>query len=219
MFACGHDHASEHSADHIDTHVAGHGHDANAHMNKTSFETLVERFEGNERAQWQRPDDVINSMGDLNGKTVMDIGAGTGYFSFRIAEKGASVIAADVDDRFLGYIQQKIESNDLANVRTKKVEYDDPLMEPESVDEVIIVNTYHHIHDRVDYFRKVREGLVDGGNLTVVDFKAQETAHGPSVNHRLSASVVQEELTQAGFSNIAIDTTLLPEQYIIKASE
>ena len=76
-----------------------HHHSANKHMNESEFEELVERFEHRDRNQWQQPDKVLTSLGELNGKTIVDIGAGTGYFAFRLLEKGAKVIAVDIDER------------------------------------------------------------------------------------------------------------------------
>ena len=84
----------------------GHG-GANAHMNEQPFEQLTASFESTERDAWQKPAAVIAALGDLRGKTVMDIGAGTGYFSFRLAEAGAHVIAADVDEQFQEFIERK----------------------------------------------------------------------------------------------------------------
>src|SRR5262250_2336948 len=66
---------------------------ANKHMHEMRFEDLVARFEDPARKEWQKPDEVIAGLGPLSGKTVADIGAGTGYFSFPTAARGAKVIA------------------------------------------------------------------------------------------------------------------------------
>ncbi|NJO92951.1 MAG: hypothetical protein HC831_31295 [Chloroflexia bacterium] len=60
---------------------------SNEHMNKTGFDNLVNHFDNPEREKWQKPDLVIDKLGDLSNKTIGDIGAGTGYFSFRLAKK------------------------------------------------------------------------------------------------------------------------------------
>jgi len=83
---------------------------SNLFMNKRSFENLVQNFENEEREEWQKPEEVIALLGDIEGKTIMDIGAGTGYFAFRMSAKGAKVIAADVDDRFINYVEEKRDS-------------------------------------------------------------------------------------------------------------
>ncbi|HAS41956.1 MAG TPA: SAM-dependent methyltransferase [Microscillaceae bacterium] len=199
----------------------GHGKEdhnqANKHMHKRSFEDLVKSFESEDRAKWQKPEEVLKKLGDLKGKTVMDIGSGTGYFSFKMAAQGAKVIAADVNDKFQGYIKQRKEKEKLTDEQlvARKVPYDSPNLEAEEADHVIIVDTYHHVENRVAYFKKVLAGLKRGGQLLVVDFKKEETPHGPPLKMRLTAEEVKKELTEAGFTNLVIDTELLPYQYIV----
>ena len=99
---------------------------ANQHMRQSSVEDLIRRFESPERDAYQQPQKVLEYLGDLKGKTVMDIGAGSGYFSVKLAEAGAMVIAADVDDEFQAFIQRRIAENKLSNIETRKLAYDDP---------------------------------------------------------------------------------------------
>lgn len=97
---------------------------ANEHMHKNKFETLVERFESPERQNWQKPQEVIRFLGQLKNKVVLDLGAGTGYFSFRLAPLVKTVIAADVDERFLEFIRKKNEeSQHFTNLILRKAEY------------------------------------------------------------------------------------------------
>ena len=186
-------------------------------MNKTSFEELVKSFEDPKRETRQKPDEIIALFGDISGKTIIDIGSGTGYYSFRLAEKGAKVIATDVDERFLEYMEKKkVEIQD-SLVSTRLTEYNDPLLSPQEVDHAIIVNTYHHIDNRIRYFKKVFEGLKERGVLMVVDFKKQESSHGPPLAHRIAKEQVMKELKQSGFSSFEIDTNRLEDYYIIQA--
>jgi len=138
-----------------DTHQAeknGHHHNhedgqskhgsANEHMHQSSVEDLIKRFESPERDAYQQPQKVLENLGDLSGKTVMDIGAGSGYFSVKLAENGATVIAADVEDKFQEYLRNRIDKNNLKNIETRKIPYDAPGLSEEEVDMVLIVNTY-----------------------------------------------------------------------------
>lgn len=205
--------------DHAENHGHHHGH-ANEHMNKRPFEELVANFESPERAEWQKPDSVIAFLGDLEGKTVMDIGSGTGYFSFRMAEAGANVICADVDERFLNYIAERRAEKGLteAQVETRKVPYDSSKLQENEADMVLIVNTYHHIGDREDYFAEVKRGLKPGGRLVVIDFRKEETPVGPPVEMKIAEEKVMDELREAGFTDMQVNNDLLPYQYIITAS-
>lgn len=213
---------SSQTADNQDGHKGHKDHNAaNKHMHKRSFEDLVKSFESEDRTKWQKPDEVIKKLGDVKDKTVMDIGSGTGYFSFKLVAQGAKVIAADVNDKFQGYIKQRKEKAKLRDeqLTTRKVPFDSPDLKAEEADHVMIVDTYHHIENRIDYFKKVLVGLKAGGKLLVVDFKKEETPHGPPLKMRLTAEEVKKELTEAGFTNIVIDNELLPYQYTVLAGK
>jgi len=196
-----------------------HGAASNSYMNQSKFDELVERFEGNNRDEWQKPYEVIEKFGNLKGKTVIDIGAGTGYFSFKLAEKGATVIAADVDERFLKYIADKKLTLKDSLVVPRLTEFEDPLLQENEADHALIVNTYHHLDNRVEYFTKVYKGLKKGGKLMVVDFKKEKTPNGPPKRHRLSAEKAKAELSKAGFSDFSMDMDLLVDQYVIVAKK
>lgn len=204
--------------EHSNHHAHHHG-EANAHMHKHDYNELVARFESKERDDYQQPEKVMEYLGDMKGMRIMDIGAGTGYFSFRMANKGASVIAADVDDKFQDYIKTKRDSLHLGEdqLTLRKIPYDSPALAEGEVDKVIIVNTYHHIGDRIKYFSEVKKGLKDGGELVVIDFFKKELPYGPPVDMKLSEEEVKKELSEAGFDTIEVNSDLLQYQYIIRA--
>ena len=82
---------------------------------------------------------------------------------------------------------------------------------------VFIVNTYHHIENRSDYFKKVKKGIKDDGELIIIDFFKVESPIGPPLDHKLSMDVVVTELKKAGYSSFEVNVELLPYQYIIRA--
>lgn len=192
---------------------------ADRHMHQRSFDDLVERFEDPERAAWQKPEAVIAALGALDGKTVADIGAGTGYFAFPIAEKARSVIAIDIDQRMLDHIRGRMDQGDAgSNIEPRLAAPDDPCLKPGEADAVLIVNTYHHIEDRVDYLKHVTAGLQPDGQLTIVEFHKKELPVGPPPAMKLEPDQVRRELEEAGFRSISVDTATLPYQYIVTAT-
>lgn len=224
LFACQNGEQAESGQDHSPSgqptaHSHSHHGEANSHMNQRPFEDLVEGFESPERAEWQKPDSVIALLGDLEGKTVVDIGSGTGYFSFRLAKAGARVISADVDERFLEYIEERKEKEGMtgAQIQTRHLAYDSPKLEEGEVDLAFMVNVYHHIEQRPEYFSKVKKGLKPGGRLVVVDFIKSETPVGPPVEMKLEPEQVVEELKEAGFTEFEVNEELLPYQYVVTA--
>jgi len=186
-------------------------------MHKNSFEELTQKFEDVEREKWQKPDSVLAKLGNLEGKKIADIGAGSGYFSRRMAQKGASVLALDIDDQFLNYIDSL--SHDSLDITTRIVPFDSPQLDSSEVDAVIIVDTYHHIENRYDYFRDVWRGMKAGGQLLIVDFKKKDTPHGPPTEMRIEGFEVMRELQKAGFIKIVIDVNTLDYQYIVVAKK
>lgn len=194
------------------------GHAASEHMHKADFEKLVARFEDPERVHWQKPEKVIELLGPLAGRTVADIGAGTGYFAFPIAKQADKVIAIDIDERFIHYMDRRKQTEKAAaNVETRLTAPDAAGLKTAEADVVLVVNTYHHIDERTKYLRKLKTGLRKDGTLVIVDFKKEKTPNGPPLELRLTEAQVESELTAAGFSVLSTDRAMLPEQYIIRA--
>ncbi len=197
----------------------GHGHQhghANHHMNKTSFEDLVKNFESADRNEWQKPDEVIHFLGDLKNKTIIDIGAGTGYFEFKMNEPSAKIIAADVDERFIKYIDERIVSEKKMNIASRKAEYEKPPVTEQEADIVFMVDVYHHIENRKDYFSMVKKGLKPNGEMVIVDFKKGDFEHGPPNDMKIEPQIVINEMKLAGFNLATQDTTTLKYQYMLK---
>jgi SAM-dependent methyltransferase len=190
-------------------------------MESTGFDELSsEYYDAQSRVIWQRPDLVLSLLGDLRGKTVADIGAGTGFFSFRIANEGAKVIAIDVDPRAIAWIDGEktrypMEIQSL--LQTRLAAPHDPNLIPAEVNLVLMVNTYIYLSDRVAYFKNLRKGLKPGAEIIIIDFKDEEMPLGPNPEERISISQVQSELIAAGYQISLADNDSLKYQYIIKA--
>lgn len=204
-----------HSEKYHKTHATEEHNKSNHHMHKSSFEDLAARFESEERSAWQKPEMVIKKLGEIKGKKIADIGAGTGYFSFRLAEKGALVTAIDVDKRFIEFMDKKKAEKGTKNLQTQLVGYDNPELAKNQFDIVLIVDTYHHFDDKESYLTHCFHGLKEDGTFMNVDFKYKETKHGPPLDHRIAAKQVKKTMLAVGFSEIQIDSTTLTEQYII----
>ncbi|MGB5169813.1 MAG: class I SAM-dependent methyltransferase [Eudoraea sp.] len=203
--------------DHPEINEKTNANSANEQMHQSSTEDLIKRFESPERDAYQKPEKVLEYLGDLNNKSVIDIGAGSGYFSIKLADKGAKVIAADVSDEFQSALKKRIEENKLKNIEIRKIPYDSPGLTDHEVDMVLIVNTYHHIENRSEYFVKVKNGTKEKGELVLIDFFKTELPVGPTTDHKISMDQVIAELKKAGYSNFDVNVDMLPYQYIIKA--
>jgi ubiquinone/menaquinone biosynthesis C-methylase UbiE len=175
-------------------------------------------FDSEDRDAWQKPSEVLAAMEIGQGMTVADIGAGTGYFlshlSAAVGDSG-KVLALDVEESMVDFMKARAQRERLANVEPRAIPFDDPGLDIESVDRVLIVNTWHHIDQRTDYTRKLAGALRPEGRVYIVDF-TKESAHGPPPEQRLSSDEVIAELEAGGLSAAAVDEDL-PDQYIVVA--
>ncbi len=187
-----------------------------------SFENLVADFESKDRGIWQKPNMVISLLGDLEGKTVADIGAGTGYFTFRMVPKAKKVIGIDIDQRFIDFmdsVKVRLDERYRDRFETRLAKADDPLLSAEEVDAVVLVNTYGYIGNRVQYLKTLWKGISPGGRVLIIDFKKNNLPIGPPDQFKVALSQVERELLTSGFSIDKIDQDALDYQYIILAKK
>jgi FkbM family methyltransferase len=171
-------------------------------------------FDDPARDGWQKPQQVIEALQLAPDAAVADIGAGTGYFTVRLAQalpKGR-VYAVDLEPDMVTHIEQRAKQMKLANVTAVRGAADDARL-PVKVDRVLIVNTYHHIGSREAYFRRLAGSLKADGEVAIVDY-TRESPIGPPVAARLPAGAVKAEMQQAGYV-LAAEHAFLPHQYFL----
>lgn len=175
----------------------------------------VTHFENPHRDTWQKPDEVVVALGIEPAMRIADIGAATGYFAVRLARQAREgrVWAIDIEPEMVRYVNRRARRQGIDNLVGILATPTDPML-PESVDLVLLVDTYHHIHDRVPYFTRVREQLRPGGRIAIVDFRPGDGLMGPPPAMRLPLEQVQAELAEAGFVLLQ-SLDFLPYQYLL----
>lgn len=177
-------------------------------------------LEDPQRDEWQKPETVITALKLQPGQFVADIGAGTGYFTLRLARavgESGTVFAVDVDSGMLDYLRQRLAKEGIRNVQVMQVPPHDPLLVDGSVDLIFVCNTYHHIEDRAVYLRKLRKALKPTGRLVIIDFyKKEGIPVGPPLQMRIGEDTVRQELHTAGFQ-VVEQLAVLPYQYLLVA--
>lgn len=174
------------------------------------------KFDDPSRDAWQKPQSVIGVMQIAPGMTVADIGAGTGYFEphlSRAVGPGGHVLALDVEPDMVAHLRDRAAKEQLANVEARQVAGDDPGLAPGSVDRILVVDTWHHIANRVDYAARLGVALKHGGEVFVVDF-TRESKNGPPPEHRVPPEEVARTLETAGLVASTVDAGL-PDQYVV----
>jgi len=171
-------------------------------------------FDDPARDAWQKPAEVIRALALPPGASVADIGAGTGYFSVRLARAvpEGRVYAVDVAPTMVKHLEARAEREKLANLVARQGSADDPGL-PQPVDLVILVDTYHHIGERETYFRKLRASLAGDGRLAIIDFRPDSPV-GPRQG-RVAPDAVKAELARAGY-RLAAEHDFLPYQYFLE---
>jgi ubiquinone/menaquinone biosynthesis C-methylase UbiE len=177
-------------------------------------ERYARSFDDPARDGWQMPDRVIEALRLEPDDRVADIGAGTGYFTVRLA--GAvprgTVFAVDVEHAMLQHIEKRAADEKLANVRTVHAASTSPNL-PAPVDVVLIVDTYHHLPNRPAYFAALRKSLEPGGRVAIVDFR-KDSPEGPPPEFRFDAEQIVSEMKAAGYE-LAQRHDFLPRQHFL----
>jgi len=159
-------------------------------------------YEGLSRDEWQKPDRVIQSLQIRPGNYVADLGAGGGYFTFRLAAAVGSagkVYAVDIDPDMTQLLERQAKQKGAGNVDVILAKPDDPLLPASGVDLILTVNTYHHISSRVSYFANVRKYLRPNGRIAVIDFDRRAWIEG-LFRHYTPREFIIREMENAGYS-------------------
>jgi len=166
------------------------------------FDSLVRRTKRNGSIRdWENPDreevrkldQILKTLAFKSGERVADIGAGSGTFTFPVAEAigpTGFVWAMDISPEMIEYLDFRIQARKAANVTARRVPPDDPQLQPGSLDTILMFYTLHYVKDRVAYGTKLKEGLAPGGRLVIISHIS-----GKFFNKEL----IDRELKAAGF--------------------
>lgn len=198
-------------------HGKDHGHNTGpGHAQRFDDpEKWAKSFDDPARAAWQKPDDVIKALGLKADGKVADIGAGTGYFTIRLARVMpiGTVFAVDREPKMLAYLAERAKSLGLGNVRTVRGSDATPNL-PEPVDLVLLVNVYHHIDGRPAYFKRLASSLKSGGRIAIID-QNDAAPQGPPKHMRVSPETITAEMKQAGFERSAKHEFLPHQNFLV----
>ena len=170
-----------------------------------------------DRDLWQRPDQIMDALGVADGAVVADIGAGSGWFTIRLARRVGPqglVYAEDVQTEMINAISRRVGREGLNNVRPVLGLKNDPRLPPQSLDAALLVDAYHEIENRVAVLSNLARALKPQGRIGVVDFRLDGTGPGPSIEERVSPDVVVKDATEAGLRLIG-EEPFLPFQYFL----
>jgi len=144
-------------------------------------------------------DRVMDLLGIGPGKTVADVGAGSGWFTVRAAARvgsTGSVYAEDINPDAIDYIANRARKANLGNVHPVLGEVDDTKLPAGSVDAVLILKTYHEFAHPIPLMQKLRSSLRPGAKVGIID------RNGNGANHGVMPDIVEHEMAEAGYKRV-----------------
>jgi len=184
------------------------------HQNSKAYIALLE---DPARDAYQKPHEVVMSLGLKEGETVADIGAGSGYFAFRFANhvgENGRVYAVDINPDMIIFMNRRIRDMKVKNMVTVLAVPDDPLLMDASIDRFFICETWHHIQDQAKYLTLMKKMLKPGGQVSIIDFQKRDLPVGPPDEMKVAREVVIKQFQDAGFQ-LSKENTFLPYQYFL----
>jgi SAM-dependent methyltransferase len=191
----------------------GHGH------RFTNPHQRAERWNSQERMEWQKPELLVQLMDIQSGMRVADLGAGTGFLLPFIAQRvgpDGRIAAVDIEESMLTYVSHQVIDDLPTPTELCLAEADRLPLNDNSIDRLITINTWHHVKDRVNYASEMKSVFRENGVFFIVDYN-MESPSGPPAEMRLTPDEVISELEEAGYDAELIPAEL-PRQYIVRAT-
>ena len=175
-----------------------------------------------ERASEEQPQLAIDALGIKPGQTVADLGAGSGYYSFRVAPlvgPTGKVLAIDIEPAMLEAIVQRAQREHISNVATVRSSAQDPNLAPGSVDLLFMVDVYHELEYPYEMMTKVRTALKRGGRVALIEYRAEDPEVAIKPLHKMTERQVRREMQAAGFKHVKTVRTLPLQHLIVFAAD
>jgi len=186
------------------------------HRLHTDPAAYIKALEDPARDAYQKPHEVLTALGLKPGEVIADIGAGSGYFSLRLAHHvgpQGHVYAVDISPDMLRHLNQRIRDAGLLNISSILALPNDPLL-PQAVDRFLIVDVWHHIEDQTGYLALMKKQLKPGGQVVMIDFHKKDLPVGPPAAMKIAREDLIAQMQGHGFT-LAKEHTFLPYQYFL----
>jgi ubiquinone/menaquinone biosynthesis C-methylase UbiE len=190
---------------------------AEMHRLHQDSKAYIAMLDDPKRDAYQMPDEVVSVLELKKGEVIADIGAGSGYFTFRLAREvgdAGRVYAVDVSREMIEHLNRRIRELKSTNVVTLLAAPDDPRLSDASIDRFFICDTWHHIEHHDRYLALLKKMLKPGGQVVMIDYKKTQTPVGPPLEHRIARDDLSKEMEKNGF-RLAAEHTFLPYQYFL----
>lgn len=170
-----------------------------------------------EREREEAPAAAVEALGVQRGMTIADVGAGTGYFSIRLARlvgPSGKVYANDIQPEMLERLRSRAQREGLGNIETVLGSESDPKLPTGRMDLVLLVDVYHEFAQPQAMLRNIRAALKPDGRLVLLEYRKEDPNVPIRPEHKMSIAEVKTEVEAEGFKlGKVVDT--LPRQHIL----
>lgn len=177
----------------------------------------LQQLEGADRDVWQRPDQIMDALGISDGNVVADLGAGSGWFTVRLARRvgpNGRVYAEDIQPQMIEVIKRRVARENLQQrVHAKLGTAEDLKLPDNALDAALIVDAYHEMDQPVQLLRSAARALKKDGRLGIVEFTKDGGGPGPAMDERVDPERVIREASAAGLH--LIGQPMLRYQYML----
>lgn len=169
-----------------------------------------------ERETEEQPQLIIENLGLKTDHVIADIGAGTGYFSFRMSNyvPEGEVIAVDIQPEMLAKIEQKKQVTGVENIRTVLGTEKSPALDSAHVDVVLIVDVYHEMAYPYEMMQGIVRAMKSGGRLFLVEYRGEDPTVPIKPLHKMTEAQARAEMKAAGLSFVS-NLDFLPRQHVL----
>ncbi|MGB3778180.1 MAG: class I SAM-dependent methyltransferase [Tunicatimonas sp.] len=168
------------------------------------------------RQEEEGTDVLINALNLQPDDVVADIGAGSGYFTFRISPRvpQGKVLAVDIQPEMLEMIERKQQDEGGTNVQTILGTVDNPQLPSDSVDWVLLVDAYHEFSHPYEMMRDVADALAPGGRVALVEYREEDPSVMIKPRHKMTEAQAIKEMKAVGLKLIE-NKDVLPQQHLM----
>lgn len=179
-------------------------------------EKYIAFLEKPERAVWQKPEEVVRALGLKGAETLVDVGAGSGYFTFRFARAlpHGKVIAVDTEAEMIRHIHHKATSDGINNIRAVLAKPEDPEITKDA-DWVFICDVLHHVSERSAWLGQIAMEMKPGARLALIEFKEGKLPEGPPEGAKIPRAQLIVLATKAGLILDSEKLKILPYQVFL----
>ena len=176
----------------------------------------AEWLERNNRQQEENTKLAIEKMELSPESVVADIGAGTGYYTFAIAEKvrQGKVYAVDIQDEMIKFLKKKKKITGASNIEIVKSTLQSPNLPANSIDLAIMVDVYHELEFPHEMLQEIKRSLKSDGALLLLEFRAEDTSIAIKPHHKMTVAQANKEMSANGFK-LVFDGEFLPMQHFL----